>query len=386
LKEPSEILELFTSAFNSGQQMVLATVVDVNGSAYRRPGAHLLLVEDGRKAGSISAGCLENDILARGKEVFALPQPLLLEYESDEFFGLNYGCDGTIRVLVQPVTDTGVNFPNAYRLAGKTGQTLGLATIYDCQDQQRIGTQVLFNQVEIIASTAANQISTSILEDCKTSLESAKNRTVLCEHSDTKVFLEIIKPSLRLAIFGAGDDVIPLLAIAHSVGIETHIVDSRRSYLERFSDTQSTQHFNQDFDAKILLEAASRTAIVIMSHNFELDKRFLTTALASECAYIGLMGSRKRTLKMLAELGREEDSVRIKFPIGLDLGADSPEEIALSICSEILSFFRNASGKPLSTLSGPIHQRPADEDESELLCASAQQTKLSACLTGSTHE
>jgi Xanthine and CO dehydrogenases maturation factor, XdhC/CoxF family len=384
LKESIEILQLFESALQSGSKMIMATVVDVRGSAYRRAGAHFLLVSDGRKAGSISAGCLENDLLARGDEVFDLTNSLLLEYDSDEFFGLNYGCDGTIQILVHPVSDSQTSFPRAFERAQKLGQTLVLATVYQCEDDSLIGSQVLFNQKEIFAGTASSAITNAVEENSRTILDSKINCNLQIS-SGTRVFCEVIKPSLRLAIFGAGDDVEPLLSIARSIGLEPHLIDSRRSYLDRFRETEIVHQFESESNVSEILSSPEHTAIVIMSHNFELDKRFLTTVLESDCEYIGVMGSRKRTLKMLKELGRPQDSRRIKFPIGLDLGAETPEEIALSICSEILAFFRNTSGRPLSTMSGTIHHR-VDDDHHEENKQFLQQNRQPICATGDLYE
>ncbi|MBX9695418.1 MAG: XdhC family protein [Cyanobacteria bacterium] len=381
MKESIEILELFTSALCAGSKMAMVTVVDVRGSAYRRSGAHLLLTSDGRRAGSVSAGCLENDILARGEAVFELQSPLLLEYSSDEFFGLNYGCDGTIQVIVQTIDCSSSSFPQAYSLAQETGQPVGLATVYACDDKRLLGSQVLFIIDEVIASDTATSIVKAVVESSRNIIDSRSNCNLQLDRGKTRVFCEVIHPSARLAIFGAGDDVIPLINLARSIGIESHIIDTRRSYLERFRSTEICHHYDHDFDPSIIVNAPEYTAIVIMGHNFELDKRFLSSALETECGYIGVMGSRKRTMKMLAELGLEWASNRIRFPIGLDLGAESPEEIALSICSEILSFFRNASGKPLATLTGPIHQR-VDAHETGDPSPSVEAFRLPSCVTG----
>lgn len=202
MKESIKILELFKSVLGSDSKMVMATVVDVRGSAYRRAGARFLLTSDGRKAGSISAGCLESDLLARGDEVFELRNPLLLEYDGNVFFGPNYGCDGTIQILVHPVTDSSISFPRVFERAQKAGQTLGLATIYQCDDENWIGSQVLFNRKELLASTASSDITSTIEELSTTILDS--NNCNLQLASGTKVFCELVNPNLRLAIYGAG--------------------------------------------------------------------------------------------------------------------------------------------------------------------------------------
>ncbi len=288
-------------------------------------------------------------------------------------------------MLVQPVDDTDTAFPHAYRRAQETARTVGLAVVYECDDKQAIGSQVLFSDNEILASNASISITTDVAESSTSIIHSRVNCNLQFDSLNTRIFCEVINPNTRLAIFGAGDDVTPLLTVARSIGIESHIIDSRRSYLERFRETENVHYHDHGFDPSVVIDAPEHTAIVIMSHNFELDKRFLTSALATDCAYIGVMGSRKRTLRMLAELGREEACARIKFPIGLDLGAESPEEIALSVCSEILAFFRKASGKPLSSVNGPIHQR-VDDAGVEQACSSERELRLPSCATGNLHE
>ena len=383
MRDTAEILDLYTSACSSSQKMVLATVVDVDGSAYRRPGAHLLITEDGRTAGSISAGCLESDILARHEELFDQQQSILLEYENDELFGLNYGCDGTIYVLVQPVFPSQINFPKAFADANRFGRQLILATIYDCEDKSMIGKKLLASDGRILTSELPPSIERHVGASLFEIERLDRHQTRSFDEVSTKVFFQIIKPTVRLIIFGAGDDVIPLINTAKSIGIEVRLSDSRRSYLDRHSaraevfqfnsqstTTRSTASQNRsacemtDTDIEniesSLFDAPERTAVVIMSHNFELDKRFLKLALKRNSAYLGIVGSRKRTEKLLTELNEMDSARRIHYPIGLDLGSETAEEIALAIVSEILAFFRNGSTRPLVEVSGAIHDKRTD--------------------------
>jgi xanthine/CO dehydrogenase XdhC/CoxF family maturation factor len=363
LRDSAEILDLIVNAINSGRKMVLATVVDVSGSAYRRPGAHLLLVDDGRKAGSISAGCLENDLIARGEELFESSECLLLEYENDEFFGLNYGCDGTIFVFVQPINESICLFPVAVERVQETAREHVLATVFHSEECAHIGKQFLFDrEAQLVSSNAivdcsSDKLPGEIAQSIRRAIDSNCNQNFDIEFESTRVFFELIKPTIRLAIFGAGDDVIPLLNIANSVGLETHVIDSRPSYLDRFANQAHVYSYDRSFCSERVFTAPERTAAVVMSHNFELDKRFLSTVLNSCCAFIGVMGSRKRTHRLLSEIGAEIQSHKIRFPVGLDIGAETPEEIALSICSEVLAFFREASGQPLNKVMGTVHQR-----------------------------
>lgn len=392
-----EILELYKSALRSGKRMVLATVVEVRGSAYRRPGARLLYVEGGGKAGSISAGCLERDIIARGAEIFDLPHGLLLEYDSHDFFGLNYGCDGVIHVLVQPLDCKNISYPLAFQIAREQNQTLGLATVVQSADTTRLGAQILFDDHKILATSLPGTVddsyelfSTFESTSIHSNIQSQSKYFAYC---DTTLFIEKIQPPLRLAIFGAGEDAEPLLAAARLIGLEPHIIDASRAHLDRFKGKELVHLFDgQGTAPSIIRGSVERTAIVIMSHNFDLDKSYLSTALATDCPYIGIVGSRKRTIKILDELGQTESAARIRFPIGLDIGAETAEEIALSICGEILSFFRKTTGRPLSSVDGPVHWRPAQDPIEQVLQieihsrvrTSSEQRTLTSCTISNT--
>lgn len=353
--------------------MVLATVVEVRGSAYRRPGARLLYVEDGRKAGSISAGCLERDIIARGEEVFALSHGLLLEYDSQDFFGLNYGCDGVIHVLLQPVDYKNISFPLAFQIARESGKALGLATIIQSSDKEKLGSQILFDDEQVLTTSLPNMVAqagTSAEDnqlthiDFKSALTTERPYSQYFARIDTTFFLEKIQTPLRLAIFGAGEDAQPLVTAARMIGLEPHIFDASQANLKHFMSRELVYLYDgQEPPPSVVTGAPQRTAIVVMSHNFDLDKRYLASALTTDCSYIGIVGSRKRTLKLLDELGQTASTHRIRFPIGLDIGAETMEEIALSICSEILTHFRKTTGRPLTDMEGHVHSREtADAD------------------------
>lgn len=363
MKDTKEILDLYESAYESGRKMVMATVVDVTGSAYRRPGAHLLVTSDGKKAGSISAGCLENDILARSDELFSLQRCLFLQYENGALFGLNYGCDGTISVLVEPITDAKSNYIGAFKTADTLAKPVIVATVFSCDQEDLIGAKVLLVDGKVLSGQLPAGLHQCIVSTAAEIFHAA-NQTHEFRELNTKVFFEIVKPALRMVMFGAGDDVIPLLETAQSIGFDTTLVDSRRSYLDRYASSFRTHHFDLQASPSEtnVFDFAEQTAVVIMSHNFELDKRFLEFALRKNCAYLGIMGSKKRTLKLLTELNAMDSASRIHFPIGIDIGAETPDEIALSIVSEIMMHFRKASGRSLSKIDGPVHRRNREID------------------------
>ena len=378
--DTAEILDLYSRASLNGHKMVLATVVDVDGSAYRRPGAHLLVSANGKTAGSISAGCLESDILARHEELFSHQKCLLLTYENDELFGLNYGCDGTISVLVQPVISSKINFPTAFADANRLGRQLILATVFDCENEEMIGRSLLASNGRVLNSDMPPSIERHAAASLLEVERGDRHQTRWYEEVSAKVFFQIIKPTIRLVIFGAGDDVVPLIETAKSIGMEVRVSDSRRSYLDRHSERTNVYQFcstnapNDGSETDIessLFDAPERTAVVIMSHSFELDKRFLEQSLKTSSAYIGVVGSRKRTDRLLTELNAFDQASRLHYPIGLDIGSETSAEIALAIVSEILAFFRSGSGRSLTEVSGAVHDRRKEKHRTPVGFAAA---------------
>lgn len=404
MRETAEIQRLYKAGIDSAQRMVMATVVEVAGSSYRRPGAHLLVLADGSKAGSISAGCLEADITAKHDELFALGRCQLLRYEnkSDDIFGLNLGCDGTISVLIEPIEGqkscaSRISYPETARLANVLGKSLILATIYESANEELLGLRILYgddvrdgcgiSRIIDMDDRIPKSLERAICSSFKEVEHGGGHQHRVFEEPQTKVFFELVKPQAQLFIFGAGDDVRSIIEMADVIGFSTTIIDKRQSFLDKYEDRARTFNF-RDVQLRELIESPEMTAIVIMSHNYEFDKEFLLAALGTDCSYLGIMGPARRAVQMLVELGKADvvtqpsgratpaesepavvgaRAVRpqernLHYPIGLDLNAETPEEIALAICSELVAHFRGGSGQSLSKTSGPIHRRTEAEE------------------------
>lgn len=403
VRETAEIQRLYKAGIDGAQRMVMATVVEVAGSSYRRPGAHLLVLADGSKAGSISAGCLEADIAAKHDELFALGRCQLLRYEnkSDDIFGLNLGCDGTISVLIEPIEvqrscASRISYPETARLANVLGKQLIIATIFESNDEELLGMRVLYGddvrdgcgiaRIVDIDDRIPKSLERAICSTFKEVERGGGHQHRVFEEPRTKVFFELVKPQAQLFIFGAGDDVRSLIEMADVIGFSTTVIDKRQSFLDKYEDKARTFNF-RDVHLRKLIESPEMTAIVIMSHNYEFDKEFLLTALETDCSYLGIMGPARRTMQMLVELGKADvvaqpnkatpaeselsdvgaHCVRpreriLHYPIGMDLNAETPEEIALAICSELVAHFRGGDGQSLSKMSGPIHRRIESEE------------------------
>ena len=329
----------------AGADAVLATVVRTSGSTYRRPGARLLLSHRGRLAGSISGGCLESDLVVSAQERTA-SGPVLVTYDAtsseDLIWGFGLGCTGVIEVLLERLPGDGgaLAFLEA-RLLRKTpgvlatvisqGPLLGRSWRYDGEP---------------------GELPEEILHLCAAALGGAGTRVHETALGGTvEVLVEGVLPPLQLGIFGAGFDCGPLIALADHLGWATVLVDGRPGYAQRASVPAATEVLVQPFDSP--LDGLRLDAAVVMSHNYLNDLAVLRNLVKLDLRYLGLLGPRARSERLLADLEREGLSVsadqraRMRAPVGLDLGSEGPYEIALSIVAEIQAVFRGRTGGAL---------------------------------------
>ncbi len=291
MKELTDILR--TWAAHRGKPLALATLVRSHGSSYRRPGARMLICADGLTVGSLSGGCLEEEVAARAREVIRSGTPELLKFDTR----LRFGCNGTIEVFVERVEE---------RFLGELGahhddrRTCRAATIFE--DGADLGSRIL----PAGAIPAAN------------------------------AFVQEVKPLIQLIIFGDGPDSSSLRIFAETLGWRTIEVEQATELPSVIDD---------------------RTAAVVKSHNYGRDFAALRHLLATPLRYVGLLGPRKRRDQLLHALldGGVDLDAALFAPAGLDLGAETPEEIALAIVAEIQSVFADASSEPLRDRKVPIH-------------------------------
>jgi xanthine dehydrogenase accessory factor len=315
-RETTQIIDRIVALASAGRRAALATVIRIEGSSYRRPGAKFLIEDDGRTSGSVSGGCLEADVREIALQVIATGTPRLLHYDTGAddrtVWGLGLGCNGLVDIFVQPATEprTFESLQDIRRRLESTSR-FAVATIVD--GPAGVGTSTVFD-----AGT----------RDVRSRLDVESSRTV---------FTEVLEPPLDLIVCGAGDDARPLAAFASEVGFTVTVVDHRQTFLtvERFPSAKRLLHLRPDGDVEPLAVNA-RTLIVLMNHSFAYDRDWLNVFLESSVVYIGLLGPRARADQMLAQLGIESDS-RVFAPVGLNLCADGPEQIAISIVSELLA-------------------------------------------------
>lgn len=358
------------------RKAALATVVKVRGSSYRSPGARMLITDDGKWIGSISGGCLEGDALRKARQVMSDGKPMTVTYdtreESNQNLGIGLGCNGVIDVLIEPIDVSFENNPIAlFEKFIHTKEALALATIFSGSTNagekiilhENGASQDLFSNVEL-----SGQVHQELIQLFGSKKSFAK--TFIYAGEEIEIFLELIQPTVSLIIFGGGFDARPVSQLAKSLGWDVQVTDECVAHIAPVffpaADKLSLCHrdfIDRDFNVTPF------TACVVMSHNYEYDRDVLKKLLKTETPYIGILGPRKRFDKMLVEFDsqgiklRSEDIHRIHSPIGLDIGAETPDEIAISIIGEIQGKFVNRSGGFLKYRNAPIHHRDLKSDQ-----------------------
>lgn len=367
MKEIKRILEVYKQIDLSTRKAALATVVYVEGSAYRRPGARMLISDDGRWEGAISGGCLEGDALRKARQVMLDGKPMVVRYDTMDddanSLGVGLGCNGIIDVFIEPIDPHSPTNPIILleEFAQHRDRRV-IATVYQCSWHAALREGTRF----VLTEQTGDDIPSWLAVDMEGVMDSGKpvNQCYDEQGGTIEVFIERIDLGIKLVIFGAGYDTIPLTRLATEIGWEVTVTEDCFAHLapKRFPAATCLLHA----DAQAVtgqISFTDRTAAVLMSHNYNYDLAVLTELLPTSVPYIGVLGPRKRYEKMQSEwrrAGKEVDWLtqdRVHSPIGLDLGAETPDEIGLSILSEIKAFFSQRGGGFLTHRLGPIHER-----------------------------
>jgi xanthine dehydrogenase accessory factor len=352
MNEVRALVEAFDAANARGERCALATVVSVEGSSYRRPGARMLVGESGIRTGTISAGCLESDVIEHAKRVIKAGAASLVEYNTattsdEEAWGLGLGCNGIVRVLVEPLA-SGSLYIEALRRSC-TG-SVSVATVYQCTPSELApaGARLVINE--------EGNVSHEKLSDEMVAMLASEVTSAAC-----KVFFETLLPPVPLVVFGAGHDALPVVELARGLGWRTEVVDpqARPASRSRFAIADRVT-LSRPEDVGAHVSITPRTMTLLMSHNYSQDLALLRFLLTSPARYIGVMGPRKRTERMLRELAATEQASRLHSPAGLDLGANGPAEVALSIVAEMRAVLEGRRGGMLRERRGSIHGSPED--------------------------
>ncbi|HEX8289491.1 MAG TPA: XdhC/CoxI family protein [Pyrinomonadaceae bacterium] len=377
-KELQDIIAHFAKLESSSIKAVLATVVDVKGSSYRLPGARMLIGENGEMLGTVSGGCLEADVLVRAQRVLQTGISEIFIYDTtgkdDSVFSLNMGCRGVIRILLEPVKREN-DFIKICRLVLDRKEKHFVATLIstDSLPEMPIAGKIFFNeqkQFDFVNLPEATKTSTTLLENCLNFFrENHRAQTVEYrnEQGVYEFFFENINPPLNILIFGAGADAVPLAEIANKLGWRVSVFDHRAAFAnkERFPKADEIILARPENLAEQQIDSEN-TAAVVMTHNYKHDKEILRVLLNSDVEYIGSLGPKRRAENILQELIEQgerfsaEKLDKLYAPIGLDIGADTPESIALSIIAEINSVIMKRDGGFLRDRKGSIYNRNED--------------------------
>jgi xanthine dehydrogenase accessory factor len=367
VKEFISIIDAFEKTDLSVQKAALATVVKVSGSSYRSPGARMLINDNGKWVGSISGGCLEGDALRKARQVMQSGNAITITYdtreESNQNLGIGLGCNGVIDVLIEPVNERH-NPVAVFRELVEANKLCLLGTVFGGPHSrgERLVIDANGNAIRTIAHTPLNEKVATDLSGLLATLKTQSQKYQI-NGEEFEVFLELIQPNIRVMIFGAGFDARPVSQMAKMLGWEVAVTDECISHIAPvfFPNADKLSLCDRNFIDRNF-DITPYTACILMSHNYEYDRDVLRKIIHSDSPYIGILGPRKRFEKMLNEFALEglkldDELNRIHAPIGLDIGAETPDEIALSIISEIKGRFSNRSGGFLKYRTGPIHVR-----------------------------
>ncbi|HET7001658.1 MAG TPA: XdhC family protein [Puia sp.] len=369
MKELNDIVRAYDKAGLKNKHMVLATVVRVDGSSYRRPGARMLVTDDSRITGAISGGCLEGDALEKALFAMATGENKLITYDSsgedDIQFGLHLGCNGVVHILFEPIKkDDPQNPVELLRMISNAGEEAVLVTLFSLKNIQP-GTKLLYLN---------NHIHSNLPEPVQRLLTAQIKRTIdekqsaftdlKAEQGDCNAFIEYIERPVSVVIAGAGNDIQPLVEIAAMLGWSVTVVDGRFHYAlpERFPGAAKV-FYSRPADILSQIKTDSRTVFLLMSHNYNYDLAFLKEIVQQEFGYIGLLGPAQKRDRILSDLQdqdiqlNEDQLSKIHGPTGLDIGAENATEIAVSIVAEVKAFLSAKSGAPLKLKKESIHNR-----------------------------
>lgn len=361
MSELQQIVALWRAAKAQQEEVCLATVVRVEGSSYRKPGARMLLTRGGRRAGTISSGCLEAEV---SQKAWWLTEngPAIQRYSSffddDSPAPYGLGCGGTVYVLLE-------RGPAAHAVLNTLEQSLAARShfviITDTHQPATIfahpsSGETLFAQYDEAAASAMESLARRALQQRCSFYASHPAETGDPTLADPNLFVEYLAPPIALTIFGAGDDAKPLADFAHQLGWHVTIADGR-SHLaraERFPSADRLVVLDYDNPAtRHSLALGTDDAAVLLTHSYEQDRALLRELLPRTPKYLGILGPRQRTERLITEiapqlgLSPEECVSRLHAPIGFDIGAHTPESIALSIVTEIFAVLNNRGGMSL---------------------------------------
>ncbi|WP_061238691.1 XdhC family protein [Ectopseudomonas composti] len=385
LSGTSALLGALRALEHDNGQAVLATVVKVEGSAYRRPGARMLIPLYGGTVGTISGGCLESEVakkawwLTDGGDAVVRRYSTATEDDDDDqdaalTFGL--GCNGTVHVLLERHSaEQPLAVLDLLRRVRESGQAGAVATVIGSyrNARVRVGERLYLHPALTDRSRLLDPaLDAEVRADLQQSLSQRRSslRSYRDERGEIEVFCEYLAPQRRLVIFGAGHDAQPLTHMAKLLDWHVTVVDGRAHFAraERFPDADAVLQVDArpPYDLHALTDGA---LVAIMSHSYSQDRHWLGHVLQGSPAYIGQLGPRDRTERLLGEISQNTRQLpaldRLHYPIGLDIGGDTPESVATAILAEMTAALNQRDGGMLKHRQAAIHT-PTPLDCSEI--------------------
>jgi len=371
LKEISDILAEYRKIRSAGKKAALATVVRVEGSSYRQPGARMLISDEGNLTGAISGGCLEGDAMRKALLVIARGKPMLVTYdttdEDDATLGIGLGCNGIIHILIEPVDEE--NPENPIRLLENIvnkRQKCVLATFFTPGDRQELqfGTCLAYTENGNISGSMPSLIKDREVITAMKEILSESGSIILNETGqvpEMSVLMDVINPAVHIVIAGAGNDIMPVVKIAGVLGWQVTILDGRPFYATcaRFPDAHQVL-VTDATGALSKIDTDGNTVFLLTTHNYNYDLALLEQLVKKDIPYIGILGPKKKFNRLMEDLVQHtENKIRtdnLFSPVGLDIGAETAEEIALSVMAEIKAVLSGTHGHSLRLKNEPLHK------------------------------
>jgi len=365
LKEIRTILKAYDTFFEEGMSMALASVVNIEESSYRRIGARMLVSSDGRWVGGISGGCLEGDALKQAKKAIFNNTASIVTYDTleddDQNIGVGLGCNGKIEVLFTPLPNkASPALIENLKLVSKKNTSSILLKVIDVKGSSdiKLGAEIVIDERDEIVHFCELDNESLKLEIEKTRIKRRPQIISLVnnENATVRLLVEYIRPETKLIIVGDNYDVLSMMNIANEMGWEIHLIGLKRKFSANMYNLAEAVY---DYSEWQKLPNDEFTVCVMMTHDLAKDVMMLPFMVQMNLPYIGMLGPKKRRAKideMIPELDLSSMD-HFHAPVGLDIGAETPEEIALSVAAEIIAVLRHREGASLKFRQQTIHDR-----------------------------
>lgn len=352
------VFDRLETSVRAGRRATLVTVTDVRGSAYRRPGAKLLVADDGSTIGNVSGGCLEADAREVALQVMRSGVAQRRTYcstgDQEPVWGLGLGCDGEVDLFFEPAAESRA-IEQAFLRAHTPFVTCSvLAGPPDASDQR-----LIVSAASAAGTFGSRQVEPLVITRARALLRE-RGCPVVESHGGRTIFFEPFLPPPHLVICGAGDDAVPLASYALDIGFRVTVVDRRPALVARQRFRSEVTCVLSDGNAVLNHVSLDENGVaVVMTHNLASDVGYVEQLLTTPVPYIGILGSRQRVQRVLAVFAAHPSSTvirdRVYGPVGLDIGADGAEQVAIAILSEILAVRSGRDSRPLRERTRPIH-------------------------------